>query len=73
MDFTSTSPVTYDNHIFSLYSISIKSFFPHTTMISNNHFRMATFAFIIITFIYLVSHVGRQKKINNIILTFSRR
>jgi hypothetical protein len=50
---------TNDNHIFSCYSTNIESSFPCITMIGDNHFRMAAFAFIIITLITLVSHIGR--------------
>jgi hypothetical protein len=60
-------PTAY-NHILTRYSTSIESFFPHTTMIGDNHFRMVTSAFITITLITPVSHAGRRKKVNNVIV-----
>jgi NADH:ubiquinone oxidoreductase subunit E len=37
-------------------------------MINNNHFRIAAFAFIIITLITLVFHVGCQKKVDGVMV-----
>jgi hypothetical protein len=61
-------PTAYDNYIFLCYSISIELFFPHTTMIGNNHFQMAMSAFITITLIIPIFHAGRQKKVNDVIV-----
>jgi hypothetical protein len=61
-------PTAYDSHILSRYSTSIESSFPRTTMIGDNHFRMAASAFITITLITPVSRAGRRKKVDGVMV-----